>query len=64
MARFKLIRGGGGDDDRPISHGQELQCDCPANGCPCTAWGPWVPAEKPIPQIVLCHKCSRGDHSG
>lgn len=54
----------GGGQDYPISDGGELQCDCTKSGCPCSRWGVWIPKGRPIPNVVVCDKCARGDHSG
>lgn len=60
------IWGGKSGNSDNISDGREFECDCSANGatCPCTRWGPWVPAGRPVPNEVRCDKCSRGNHSG
>lgn len=62
MAFFGSFKGGG--NDRPISNGEDFQCDCPRSGCPCTRWGRWVPAGKPVPDVVICDQCGRGVHTG
>lgn len=59
--RFGSFSGG---KDAEISQGQEFQCDCPKDGCPCGRWGHWIPAGRPVPNVVLCDQCTRGDHSG
>lgn len=66
MARFGLFRGGKDDnqDSGSVSHGEDFQCDCTKSGCPCTRWGKWVPAGRPVPNVVVCDQCSSGNHSG
>ncbi len=62
MAFFGSFKGG--DKEPTISNGEDFQCDCPKNGCPCTRWGPWVPAGEPVPDVVVCDQCGSGNHSG
>lgn len=59
VARFKSFSGG---KEPPKSNGEDFQCDCPANGCSCSDWGPWVPKDQYVPNVVLCPSCEAGRH--
>lgn len=56
------IFGSFGKNERPLSTGEEVQCDCPVTRCGCDKYGVWVPEGQPIPDTIVCSDCGSGKH--